>query len=66
MAYVCEQLTVQNNVATCAVWVEQITINDLLGITMAQAVVISASIALVIITGAVFRKLSKIGESSHG
>lgn len=62
MAYVCVELN--NNV--CLQWVEQVTINDLFGITTGQAMLISAAIALLIITGAIFNKLSKIGDKSDG
>lgn len=66
MAYVCEQLSIQNNVATCVAWVEQVTVNDLFGITTGQAFALSAAFALLIVTGAIFNKLSKIGDKSDG
>ncbi|MFW2003244.1 hypothetical protein [Acinetobacter ursingii] len=66
MAYVCEQLQQNNDgVVTCVLWVEQVTINDMFGITPQQAGVIGLAFCLLIITGAVFNKLSQIGEKSH-
>lgn len=65
MAYVCEQLQIQNSVQTCVLWVEQVTLNDMFGITTAQAFSIGLGFCLVIITGAVFNKLGQLGDSSH-
>lgn len=65
MAYVCEQLQIQNSVQTCVLWVEQVTLNDMFGITTAQAFSIGFGFCLVIITGAVFNKLGQLGGSSH-
>lgn len=65
MAYVCEQLQIQNSVQTCVLWVEQVTLNDMFGITTAQAFSIGLGFCLVIITGAVFNKLGQLGGSSH-
>jgi hypothetical protein len=65
MAYVCEQLQIQNSVQTCVLWVEQVTLNDMFGITTSQAFSIGLGFCLVIITGAVFNKLGQLGGSSH-
>ena len=67
MAYVCEQLLInQSDLPTCLLWVEQVTLNDMLGITTGQAFALSAAFALLIVTGAIFNKLSKIGDKSDG
>ena len=65
MAYVCEQLQITDGVQTCVLWVEQVTLNDMFGITSAQAGIIGIAFVLVIITGAIFNKLGQIGEKSH-
>ena len=65
MAYVCEQLQVNEGVQTCVLWVEQVTLNDMFGITTAQAAHIGLASCLVIIVAAVFNKLGQIGEKSH-
>lgn len=65
MSYVCQQLEVRDSVQTCVMWVEQVTINDMFGITTAQAAEIGLASCLVIITAAVFNKLSQIGDKSH-
>lgn len=66
MAYVCEQLEINNGVATCVLWVEQVTLNDMYGITPADAFQIGLAFAMVIITAAVFNKLGQLGDKSHG
>lgn len=65
MAYVCEQLQNNDGVVTCALWVEQVTLNDFLSITPLQATQIGMAACLVIVVAAVFNKLSHIGEKSH-
>lgn len=65
MAYVCEQLQIIDGVTSCALWVEQVTFTDMFAITATQAGMIGLAFSLVIITGAVFNKLSQIGEKSH-
>lgn len=65
MAYVCEQLQIFDGVQTCVLWVEQVTLNDMFGITTAQAATIGLASALVIVVAAVFNKLGQIGEKSH-
>lgn len=65
MAYVCEQLQVNEGVQSCVLWVEQVTLNDMFGITTAQAAQIGMASCLVIIVAAVFNKLGQIGEKSH-
>jgi hypothetical protein len=65
MAYVCKELQLIDGLQTCALWVEQLTINDLFGITAAQAAQIGMAASLVIVVAAVFNKLGQIGEKSH-
>lgn len=65
MAYVCEQLQLDNGVQTCVLWVEQVTINDFFAITPQQATEIGMASCLVIIVAAAFNKLSRIGDKSH-
>ena len=65
MAYVCEQLQTIDGVQTCVLWVEQVTLNDMFGITTAQAATISLASALVIVVAAVFNKLGQLGDKSH-
>ena len=65
MAYVCEQLQLTDGVQTCVLWVEQVTLNDMFGITTAQAATIGLASALVIVVAAVFNKLGQIGDKSH-
>jgi len=65
MAYVCEQLQIIEGVQTCVLWVEQVTLNDMFGITTAQAAQIGLASALVIVVAAVFNKLGQIGDKSH-
>ena len=65
MAYVCEQLQIIDGVQTCVLWAEQIGINDMFGITTAQAAQIGLAAALIIIVAAVFNKLGQIGDKSH-
>lgn len=65
MAYVCEQLQITAGVQTCVLWVEQVTLNDMFGITTAQAAQIGLASALVIVVAAVFNKLGQIGDKSH-
>ena len=65
MAYVCEQLQTIDGVHTCVLWVEQVTLNDMFGITAAQAAQIGMAATLVIVVAAVFNKLGQIGEKSH-
>ena len=65
MAYVCEQLQIIDGVQTCVLWVEQVTLNDMFGITAAQAATIGLASALVIVVAAVFNKLGQIGDKSH-
>ena len=65
MAYVCEQLQIIEGVQTCVLWAEQISLNDMFGITTAQAAQIGLAAALIIIVAAVFNKLGQIGEKSH-
>lgn len=65
MAYVCESLQIIEGVQTCVSWVEQVTLNDMFGITTAQAAQIGLAFSLVIITAAVFNKLGQLGEKSH-
>lgn len=65
MAYVCEQLQIIEGVQTCVLWAEQITLNDMFGITTAQAAQIGLAAALIIIVAAVFNKLGQIGDKSH-
>ncbi|MFW1923092.1 hypothetical protein [Acinetobacter geminorum] len=65
MAYVCKELQLVNDVQTCVLWVEQVTLNDMFGITPANAFSIGFACCLVIITGAVFNKLGRLGEKSH-
>ena len=63
--YVCKTLAENNGIQTCVEWVEQVTINDMFGITTAQAATIGLASALVIVVAAVFNKLGQIGEKSH-
>ena len=65
MAYVCEQLQNNDGVVTCVLWVEQVTLNDMFGITTAQAATIGLASALVIVVAAVFNKLGQLGDKSH-
>lgn len=65
MAYVCKELQVIEGVQTCAMWVEQVALNDMFGITTAQAAQIGLAAALIIIVAAVFNKLGQIGDKSH-
>lgn len=65
MAYVCEQLQIIDGVQTCVLWVEQVTLNDMFGITTAQAATIALASALVIVVAAVFNKLGQLGDKSH-
>ncbi|MDP1444526.1 hypothetical protein Q8G43_06105 [Acinetobacter schindleri] len=65
MAYVCKELQVIEGVQTCVLWAEQIAINDMFGITTAQAAQIGLASALVIVVAAVFNKLGQIGDKSH-
>ena len=65
MSYVCEQLQIIDGVQTCVLWAEQVTLNDMFGITTAQAATIGLASALVIVVAAVFNKLSQIGDKSH-
>ena len=65
MAYVREQLQITAGVQTCVLWVEQVTLNDMFGITTAQAATIGLASALVIVVAAVFNKLGQIGDKSH-
>lgn len=65
MAYVCEQLQTIDGVQTCVLWVEQVTLNDMFGITTAQAAQIGLAAALIIIVAAVFNKLGQLGDKSH-
>ena len=65
MAYVCEQLQIIDGVQTCVLWVEQVALNDMFGITMTQAAQIGLASALVIVVAAVFNKLGQIGDKSH-
>ena len=65
MTYVCKELANVDNVQTCVLWVEQVTINDMFGITTAQAAQIGLAAALIIIVAAVFNKLGQIGDKSH-
>jgi|GEM_PF-2780683 hypothetical protein len=65
MAYVCNELQIINGIQTCVSWVEQVTINDMFGITTAQAAQIGLAFSLIIITAAVFNKLGQIGDKSH-
>ena len=65
MAYVCEQLQINEGVQTCVLWVEQVTLNDMFGITTAQAAQIGLAAALIIIVAAVFNKLGQLGDKSH-
>ena len=65
MAYVCNQLQTIDGLQTCVLWVEQVTLNDMFGITAAQAAQIGMAATLVIVVAAVFNKLSQIGEKSH-
>ncbi|OBY72369.1 hypothetical protein [Acinetobacter gyllenbergii] len=66
MAYVCAQLQESDGVKTCALWVEQVTVNDFLAITPHQAAEIGTAACLVIIVAAAFNKLSHIGDKSNG
>lgn len=65
MAYVCEQLQIIDGVQTCVLWAEQISLNDMFGITTAQAAQIGLAAALVIVVAAVFNKLGQLGDKSH-
>lgn len=65
MAYVCAQLQNNDGVVTCVLWVEQVTINDMFGITPANAFTIGFAFCMVIITAAVFNKLGQLGDKSH-
>ena len=65
MAYVCEQLQIIDGVQTCVLWVEQVALNDMFGITITQAAQIGLASALVIVVAAVFNKLGQIGDKSH-
>lgn len=65
MAYVCKELQVIEGVQTCVLWAEQVTLNDMFGITTAQAAQIGLAAALVIVVAAVFNKLGQIGDKSH-
>jgi len=65
MAYVCEQLQIIDGVQTCVLWAEHISLNDMFGITTAQAAQIGLAAALIIIVAAVFNKLGQIGDKSH-
>ena len=65
MAYVCKELQVIEGLQTCVLWAEQISLNDMFGITTAQAAQIGLSAALIIIVAAVFNKLGQIGDKSH-
>ena len=65
MAYVCEQLQITDGVQTCVLWAEQVGLNDMFGITIAQAAQIGLAAALVIVVAAVFNKLGQIGDKSH-
>lgn len=65
MTYVCETLQVIEGLQTCVLWVEQVTLNDMFGITAAQAAQIGMAASLVIVVAAVFNKLGQIGEKSH-
>jgi len=63
--YVCKTLAENNGIQACVEWVEQLTINDLFGITAAQAAQIGMAASLIIVVAAVFNKLGQIGEKSH-
>ena len=65
MAYVCKELQVIDGMQTCVLWVEQVALNDMFGITTAQAAEIGLAAALIIIVAAVFNKLGQIGDKSH-
>lgn len=65
MAYVCKELQVIEGVQTCVLWAEQVTLNDMFGITTAQAATIGLASALVIVVAAVFNKLGQLGDKSH-
>ena len=65
MAYVCKELQVIDGLQTCVLWAEQVTLNDMFGITTAQAAQIGLAAALIIIVAAVFNKLGQIGDKSH-
>ena len=65
MEYACKELQVIEGLQTCVLWVEQVTLNDMLGITTAQAATIGLASALIIIVAAVFNKLGQIGDKSH-
>ncbi len=65
MTYVCKELQQIDNVQTCVLWVEQVTINDMFGITPANAFTIGFAFCMVIITAAVFNKLGQLGDKSH-
>jgi hypothetical protein len=65
MAYVCQQLQINDGVQTCVLWVEQVNFTDFFAITTAQAFHIGLGFSLVIIVGAVFNRLGQIGDKSH-
>lgn len=65
MAYVCKELQVIEGLQTCVLWAEQIALNDMFGITTAQAAQIGLAAALIIIVAAVFNKLGQLGDKSH-
>ena len=65
MTYVCKELANVDNVQTCVLWVEQVTINDMFAITPANAFTIGFACVMVIITAAVFNKLGQLGDKSH-
>ena len=65
MAYVCEQLQIIDGGQTCVLWIEQVALNDMFGITTTQAAQIRIDAALIIIVAAVFNKLGQIGDKSH-
>jgi hypothetical protein len=65
MAYVCKELQVIDGLQTCVLWVEQVTLNDMFGITVAQAAQIGIAASLVIVVAAVFNKLGQLGDKSH-
>ena len=65
MSYVCKELQVIEGLQTCVLWAEQISLNDMFGITTAQAAQIGLAASLIIIVAAVFNKLGQIGYKSH-
>lgn len=61
--YVCSELDVNGVCQTWVVQVDTITLlNESFGITQAQATNLSIAIAVFLVTCAIFKKLSKIGE----